>query len=222
MNTFIFVILLALPSVLSLGFYNQQLATNAHYNNKGHTIGKNDPRLNFPPNYVQELAPWHDFVLLSLEQARDNNGWNYNHATVVRVGPMVTETDLLKEGATVIISDACKAVWASKAEYLAAYPLHEIYAASTRGRFKNGVSLNNAWAYNLNTDAEHQSGQNANKFANLNANQQFNYLVCKESEIYGVVGEEWGGADRGKDGLPRMNKPDYSNNAQPQFWVNHH
>eukprot|EP00994_Dinema_validum_P003878 NODE_1895_length_817_cov_307.023438_g1495_i0.p1 GENE.NODE_1895_length_817_cov_307.023438_g1495_i0~~NODE_1895_length_817_cov_307.023438_g1495_i0.p1 ORF type:complete len:229 (-),score=59.32 NODE_1895_length_817_cov_307.023438_g1495_i0:130-756(-) len=206
MNAALLGLLLFASCVNGLGFVNSQTSTIPMYSKKGHAVGMVDPRMKFAPTYVQELEVWHDNVLLSLEQANHDQEWSDQHAIVVRAGGKV-KSALLTEGARVLINTACTTLW-TQATFQAKYPLHATLSKSMEGKYVNGVSLNNGWGWTLNdrTDV-------------VNSNQQYNYLVCKESAILGVIEEESFGANRADKFTSRILKPTFGSKIHPEFWL---
>jgi hypothetical protein len=194
-----------IPSVLSLGFVNSQIPQIPQYFQSLYGVGKVDPRLKFRPTYTQQLAPWGSRVLLSVQQARTSQSWTNNRAVVVRAGAAVTDP-LLYEGALVIVDPACTSFWTA-ATYMVANPLYVGRAAAMEGAYVNGVSLNNANPLTLNADLLSNLIPNIPARNAADANQQYNYVLCPETQIRGVIEKETWGANRAKMFTSRILKP---------------
>eukprot|EP00995_Heteronema_vittatum_P005872 NODE_1926_length_865_cov_321.857843_g1346_i0.p2 GENE.NODE_1926_length_865_cov_321.857843_g1346_i0~~NODE_1926_length_865_cov_321.857843_g1346_i0.p2 ORF type:complete len:220 (+),score=64.90 NODE_1926_length_865_cov_321.857843_g1346_i0:59-718(+) len=204
-----------LPAVVALGFVNSQLPQIPRFNKNAHVVGKVDPRLKSALTYVQEFAPWHDNVLLSVEQSNfELEAQNYRYATVVAVGPNIKHTTELYEGATVMVDATCVSMWSNAASFLAKYPMHTALSRSMPGRYVNGISLNNAHPWTMN------NRQTSTTEAEIDSNQQYNYLVCPEGNIVALINgqNEWG-ANRADKHTSYIQKPTYHKDTYPEFWL---
>jgi azurin len=215
--TFLVVFCLALPTAFSLGFMNSQLPVIPQSATPGVLVGKVDPSLKFAPSYVQQLKPFSNGVLLSIQQAAANQAWSQNRAVVVRPSAVIAAAEpLLVEGATVTVSAACTAVFLTAADVTTKYPGlvgHPAKINSLIGKYVNGVSLNNGNPLTLHTVKP--SATTTSPFDETASNQQHNYVLCQTTDIYGVINKETWGANRANIFTSRITKPVFGTTTHP-------
>eukprot|EP01004_Peranema_trichophorum_P008989 NODE_7735_length_746_cov_101.600321_g7121_i0.p1 GENE.NODE_7735_length_746_cov_101.600321_g7121_i0~~NODE_7735_length_746_cov_101.600321_g7121_i0.p1 ORF type:complete len:213 (-),score=31.92 NODE_7735_length_746_cov_101.600321_g7121_i0:106-690(-) len=160
------ILIVLLPCVWCLGYLNSNLPVfPLNRLPTGHTVGQTDPRLIYPANYVQQLKPFHDYVLIKPIYAYGT----YAKGIVVAVGDRVQNKKQLTEGKTVVVASTCVSLTA-------------------QGQYQFGVSLNNGNPYNLQTYAANFQP------TYQTADQKANYVLCPEGWIIGTadVSNDWG------------------------------
>eukprot|EP00996_Jenningsia_fusiforme_P004147 NODE_4951_length_738_cov_1293.422351_g4595_i0.p1 GENE.NODE_4951_length_738_cov_1293.422351_g4595_i0~~NODE_4951_length_738_cov_1293.422351_g4595_i0.p1 ORF type:complete len:189 (-),score=23.83 NODE_4951_length_738_cov_1293.422351_g4595_i0:112-678(-) len=137
-------LLLFATCVSSLGFINAQSKRFPRYQNTGFLVEKWDDRLQFAPLYVTQVKPWYNNVLLQIDDPaasrqflNQNVGAQALHAVVMDVGPNVNAKNLVKEGATVILSSSCDSLRAIRQSYVQGSDLGS--TAVERGSFRGTV-----------------------------------------------------------------------------------